>query len=198
MNFNHCIVKVNFDDESHFLELTDPNLPYGNLYWYHDGAGILEIPNKEIPQNIHLEYLPPNKGFESTTTRATTVMINKDETLTIDKRSTQTGTRAASLCDSYYNDDDNQRKESMKKSIASDFTSNIKLEALNFEVLEPRNKECVYTYKFTVENEVLKVGSFRSLKIPFSDVLLGKSILEKEEERKLHKNKTCSRKVIKK
>ncbi len=186
LNFNHCIVKVDLGDKPVYLELTDPDLPFGHLYSYHQGAAVLEIPQRNIPKDIQLEYLTLNPGYENANLRTGTVEVGASEKVTVTKKAIKTGTKAASTCSAYYNEDETERKEKMKKSVSKGFTSPVKLESVSFEKLEPRSKEAIYHYKYSVENEVLKVGSFRSLKIPFADVLLSNSILEKEEEERNH------------
>jgi len=171
LNFNHCIVKVKVDDQPLFLELTDQDLPYGHLYYYHDGATILEIPNENISKDIKLEYLEKNQGYPNKIIRKTTIKVTPEEKLQVNMDVTKTGTKAANACRSYFYEDKSKHLEILEKSVSSFFDSNTKVTDVDFKTLEPRKEKAEYLYNYTVDKEVLKVGSFRSLKIPFADVL---------------------------
>lgn len=181
LNFNHCIVKVKADDQWKFLELTDPNLPYGHLYYYHKDAAILEIPNGSIPKDISLTQLALNEGFDDNITRKTTVMIDLNQKMTIEKNVIKTGTNAAGFSRSYYSKSIKEGKDMIKSAIASYYNSVVTVTDLEYKNIEPLEAEAIYRYKYTVDKEIMKIGSFRSVKIPFGDVLAKSNIIENEE-----------------
>lgn len=181
LNFNHCIVKVYTESGSKYLELTDPNLPYGHLYHYHYNAPILEIPYQEKIANSKLDYLQFNEGYPNKVLRESTVKVGSDNTLLIAKDVIKSGTIGASMCNTYYNEDEKRRKEIMKESIAPGFKSSITLKDVAFHELEPRKQQAKYHYAYSVENELLKLGSMKSLKIPFADNLMAMNIFTDEE-----------------
>lgn len=183
LDFNHCIVKVYLPDGPKFLELTDPDLPYGQLYYYHQGAAILEIPTKNVGENIQLDYLNLNKDFKSQVSRNSEVLITPDSKIEVGKKVIKTGTAAAGIVRSYYYSDQEVQKDDMKKSISSDFKSTVSLKELDFDLLTPRRDSVKYFYKYIVENDILKLGSLRTFKLPFSDKLINMNIFEDEERK---------------
>ncbi|RYU95789.1 transglutaminase domain-containing protein [Emticicia agri] len=171
LNFNHCIVKVNLKSGPKYLELTDTDLPYAHLYYTHNEASILEIPNKSIPKNISLSTLKLNEGYVNKIIRNSTIKVNSTNSIAVKNQVLKTGNQASGATKSYYYDDDEKRKENLKKDLTANFTSTIKVNSFTFQKLEPRADTASYTYEYTVDNEVKKVGSFKTLKIPFSDVV---------------------------
>ncbi len=181
LNFNHCIVKVNLKSGSKYLELTDPDLPYGYLYYYHNEASILEIPTKINTKYAKLSYLKLNSGFQNKIIRSTNLKVNANNSLESKINVTKIGAEAGNACKIYYNSDDTKRRDDLKKELSAIYKSSIKINSFSFEKLEPRADSAKFTYDFTVENEVMKVGSFKTLKIPFSDVLAKLNIFEEGE-----------------
>lgn len=182
LHFNHCIVKVYLDSGPVILELTDPNLPYGHLFYYHQGAAILEIPTVlSSTDDVRLEYLQPNPDYHSEVIRSSVVEVTEDLKIKVDQKVVKTGSRAATTCQHYYNEDDKTRKDNLKKSLSSQFNSALTVQQLDFIDLQPRKDSAVMTYTYLVENDILKLGSFRSMKIPFSDILIQMKVFQDEE-----------------
>ncbi len=181
LNFNHCIVKTYTDHERKFLELTDPNLPYGHLYYYHKMAPILEIPHRESTQGVSLAYLDFNDGYQNWVKRTTEVAVGSDNKIKISAQATFQGTTAANVCYRYYNEDATRRKELLKERFATRFKSNLSVEAVSFPHLEPLSNRAAYHHKIIVENDILKLGSMKTFKVPFSDVLIAMSVFEEGE-----------------
>jgi tetratricopeptide (TPR) repeat protein/transglutaminase-like putative cysteine protease len=178
LNFNHCIVKVNLKNGSKYLELTDTDLPYASLYYTHNGASILEIPTRGIPKNTTLSTLKLNSGYLNKVIREGSILVNSTNNIVIKNHVIKTGNQAGNTCKSYYYEDEDKRKEGLKKDLETNFTSGIKINSLTFEKLEPRKDTASYSYDYSVENEIKKVGSFKTLKIPFSDVIAKMNIFE--------------------
>lgn len=178
LNFNHTIVKVYLEEGSKYLELTNPDLPYGYLYYYHYGAALLEIPTNNVSEDHKLTHLKFNPNYKNETVRNSLVEVLEDYKMKVEMDVIKTGTRASSACKSYYYSDDEERKDKLKKMVSSKFKSLLTIENLNFEILKPRNDTAKYSYTYIVDNDVLKLGSFRSFKIPFTDLLIEMSVFE--------------------
>lgn len=182
LNFNHCIVKVHLEKGDKFLELTDPDLPFGYLYNSHNGASILEIPTvNNISEDIHLTYLTFNEGYKNEIFRHSKVNITDDFKMKIRKENINTGIYASELCKTYFYSDEKEQKDNLKQRISNDFNSALTLDALDFKKLEPRLDTAIFSFDITVDNDVLKLGSFRSVKVPFSDILVRMNIFEDSE-----------------
>lgn len=180
LNFNHCIVKVYLDEGDKYLELTDPDLPYGHLYYYHQGASILEILTEDIPDDIQLEYLKLNSDFNSHVYRDATIKVTDALKLEVNKKTIKTGRAAAASVRGYYYTDPDLRKDKIKQAIGSSFKSSVSMTSLDYDILEPRRDSIKYSYGYLVDNEVLKLGSLRTFKVPFADNLFEMSLFEDE------------------
>lgn len=180
LDFNHCIVKVHLPQGEKFLELTDPDLPYGQLYHFHQGAPILEIPTRDVPADISLERLGINPGHPGETRRSTKVEVAEDGRMTVERRTLKTGLPGVSMVKSNYYSDEKMRFDDVAGALASDHKSPVSLKTLEFEQLEPRRDSVSYRYTYTVENDVMKLGSLRTLKAPFSDRLINMEIFKDE------------------
>lgn len=185
LNFNHCIVNVHLQDGDKYLELTDPDLPFGYLESYHNRAAILEIPAKNIPEDIQLSYLKFNPGYKNEVSRKTKVDITDEYKMDIQMENVYTGTRASSMCKSYYYIGEEDREDKLKQRVTRNFKSSVSLKSMKFEYLEPRKDTSLFNYAFVVENDVLKLGSFRAFKIPFADLLIEMTVFEDSERTKV-------------
>ncbi|MFK7972427.1 MAG: tetratricopeptide repeat protein [Bacteroidia bacterium] len=183
LNFNHCIVKVNIDEEPIYLELTDQNLPFGHLYHYHEGAAILEITDEQEKEGAKLTYLKPNTGYQNNILRATSIKVGDSRDVEVKASVTKTGTMAAGSVERYFNADTKERRERISKSIGGRVDQPIKLGDLTFDKLEQRADSSIYHYDYEIENALMKIGSFRSLKLPFMDVLGTLTIFDNDEAR---------------
>jgi tetratricopeptide (TPR) repeat protein len=182
LNFNHCIVKVNFENEPMYLELTSSTLPFGHLGYYHTGAPILEIPVVDkIKAGAKLEYLIPNKKYRESTSRTNELIIAANGDLEFKKHCTKVGVRASSVVETYFDLDSLERFDKMLSYINDDYTTKVTLKTLTFENLIPLEDTVGYNYSFTVDNGLTKVGSFRSLKVPFTDLLAKLNVFEDED-----------------
>ncbi len=178
LNFNHCIVKIYLKDEHKYLELTDRNLPYGHLYNYHNGAAILEIPIDHIPEETKLEHLKINPNYKNQIVRKSKLKIGEDLKMEIEKSNIKTGIKAASMYDSYYDIDEVSRIDKLKSSISNDFKSLVSINSIDFNKLKLREDSALYSYSYTVDNDILNLGSLKTFKIPFSDILVTMNIFE--------------------
>lgn len=185
LDFNHCIVKTYpKGSEPLYLELTDKNLPFGELYTYHYGSAILEIPKSyQAGKEYKIEKLGFNPGFENGAITKSSVALTPDLRLMIDRNCTRKGSRAAGFVDSYYYKDPEEQKEGLQSRESGYFKSLLSIKDFDFSSVKPRSSEVAYKYSFEVENDILKLGSYYALKIPFVDVLTSLNIF-KEGERK--------------
>lgn len=52
---------------------------------------------------------------------------------------------------------------------------------MEFIGLEPRKDSILYSCSFEVENDVMKIGDLKTLKLPFSDILIGMNLFEDDD-----------------
>jgi|GEM_PF-2354004 len=177
LNFNHCIVQVEVDSEAIYLELTDNFLPFGSYYSYHEGSPILIIDDKN--QSATLEYLPLNRNIDATISRDTKISVDSDG-LQMIADVELVGTEAATFYSTYYNLETSDREVTFKGAIEKKFQSAVDLTAFDTYQFNQLEDELKYKYEVSAPGEVNQMGSFKSFKIPFGDVIMEQSIVRKE------------------
>ena len=71
----------------------------------------------------------------------------------------------------------------LKQALSADFKSNITIDSCLMGDLKPLQDTGYYTSQYVVENEVLKLGSFKSVKIPVTDKLVSTDIFDDKERK---------------
>lgn len=186
LDFNHCIVRIYpTEGQPMYLELTDKDLPFGHLDYYHKNSAILEIPAQyDANANYQLEKLKLNAGYSNAVNRKAVVVVNPDLSISISKKSEKVGSLAGGFVSSYYYEDKERQLEKFKKAVSDDFESLVTLETLDLSKVKPRANKVQYSAKYKVEKDLLKLGSYRALKLPFSDDLTALNIFEEGEREK--------------
>lgn len=178
INFNHCIVKVNLDNEAKYLELTDSFLPFGYLNSFHQGSSILDIPYKLVNINPQLASLNFKNANPAIIKKHSRVEIEHDGVVKIEGNELLSGVAASSITSNYLNLDAMERKVNLNTTLDEFFESDINIDSLWFGTLEMLKDTVQYNYKLSVKNGLNKLGSFKSFKIPFTDVLVSNFLLQ--------------------
>lgn len=181
LDFNHCIVKIYFGNSSMYLELTDKYLPFGHLFASHFNAPILEIPTGKISDDVSLERLTFNRGFENKIMRSGKIVIDKSLKMRIQSNTTNIGTSASDICSAYYNVPNEEQKKMLKQALSADFKSNVTVDSCLMNTLKPLQDTGKYISYYVVDNDVLKLGSFKSFRIPVTDKLATTDIFDDKE-----------------
>ncbi len=183
INFNHCIVKLNLKSGVKYLELTNNYLPYGYLPSTLKFAQILDIPFQKSHANNEIKTLDYNKNYINSIIRKVSVNVKPDLKLEINETDKKVGNEASISYQTYLSLSEKDRKEKLKEFLANAYKSKVAIKDVDFGKLVSRNDTARLQYSFVVDNEVLKVGSLRSLKIPFSDMLAQNALFGEEENR---------------
>ncbi len=183
LNFNHCIVKTNLDNKDYYLELTDEYLPFGTLPSNLLNAQILEIPfDKNERKTADIENLKTDNRVKDKIIRNTLVKITGSD-LALDIKTTKEGRNAASTRYHYRDITKERLFDDFKQSISNRFTKQVSMKDIKFDNLRDMSAPVNYNYSFDVKGEVTKLGSLKSLKVPFTDLILTSKILF-EDDRK--------------
>jgi len=171
VEFNHCIVKAMLDNKSYYIELTDNYLPFASLPNNLNGAEILEIPsatnNTGEPQ---LQLL--KTAVRSRDAIKRTIEIKPNETdLNINVKSVVYGTLTSRIRSHYLHLDNEKQMQDMEKSVANGYRNNIKLQQLSFNDLDKLDDSVNFIYSFRVKNEVSQIGSLKTFKIIYPDMV---------------------------
>ncbi len=184
MEFNHCIVRVIADAKVWYLELTDPELPFGGLPGGDINAFVLEIPfgkNDDIQQKPFL--LNPQNRLKDTRRETTTIEI-KGRDLLLETTAIQSGAIASTLRSDYKDLPQAKRIEEVQGFLAKKFTNPLIVKNLNFGDLKTLSDTAQFNVLFTVKNEVLEIGQLNTIKVPFHDIIFNASSFP--EETRIH------------
>lgn len=174
--FNHCITGVETPEGIRYLDLTGNNYPYGSIpEMDREGFSLLIKPGNKRPASLDSEIFTPRN-----VRRDMRVKIFADNSVELSKVTTKTGALAATMR-SYYRD---QAQSVLEKSLVETLTDDypgLKLIKFDIDNLDEINSPIHYTYEYTVPDYVSEVGSFKFLKIPWTDRLITDKALSYEE-----------------
>ncbi|MGH1366640.1 MAG: DUF3857 domain-containing protein [Calditrichia bacterium] len=162
--FNHCIVGVETDRGTQFLDLTANNYPYRSVPEM-DREGFSLLIKKGSTKPFHLD---PTGFLQREVNRDSQMKMASDNTISLVKHSSKSASLAASMRASYRDQAHSERERVLAEILTRSYNS-VRLESLEFENLDALNEPINYTYTFTVEDYVNEVGKFKFLKVPWAD-----------------------------
>jgi tetratricopeptide (TPR) repeat protein len=183
VEFNHCIAQIKLNGEKFFIELTDNDLPFKSLPDNLLGAAYLFIPNSDAKiSGSKLDYIVAPNRTQSRITRKISVTVDGNNiVLNVDAK--KTGALTSSLRSSYASLTNEKQKEEFEKSISNDYKNPVKLNSIVFTGLDKPEDSVTYKYQYTVQNEVVEVGSMHMIKIPFIDVIASMSSFSADDRK---------------
>ena len=170
VEFDHCIAKTTLDNKEYYIELTDNYLPFASLPNNLPGSAILEIPSKNVSVGGGLKLLNPVNRTKDAVKRV--IDIKPGETdLNISVKTTKYGNLSSGVRSSYLNLDNEKQKQGMEESVANGYKNNVKVDQVNFNGLDKLDDSVMYTYNYTVKNEISEIGSLKTFRVAYPDVV---------------------------
>ncbi|MGG9970303.1 DUF3857 domain-containing protein [Ferruginibacter sp. SUN002] len=171
VEFNHCIAKAMLDGKPYYIELTDNYLPFASLpNNLTGGALILEIPEKNSAVKSELQVLNPvNRGKDIIKRIVDIKPIDND--LNVSVRSVKYGNPTSGMRNDYLHQDTEKQAIAMEKIVAGSYVNNVKLDKIKFDDLAPLNDSVTYSYSYKVKNEVAEIGSLKTFRINYPDIV---------------------------
>jgi len=170
VEFNHCIVKAELDKKHYYIELTDNDLPFSSLPNNLNGALIVEIPNKYSTVTTGLKQLQLENKTRDVIKRIMDIKPDEND-LEITMRTVKYGNPSSFMRADYGKLDEEKRKKDMEESVANDYKNNVKLKFVKFGDLEKLTDSVEYSYGFRVKNEIAEIGSLKTFRIVYPDVV---------------------------
>jgi tetratricopeptide (TPR) repeat protein len=178
IDFNHCIATVNIDDKKFYVDLTNDDLPFGNIYGLNNNAIALEINENPLTTIFNIAEIEKNNSCF----RKTNVTF-KNEKMTVEINSLRRGGLAASTRANYKNKSKEEQMKDMSEAIASDY-ANIKLTSLDFKSgLNDNSDSIEYSYIYNVNRVFNKISNFFAFKIPLTDAYSPIEFLANDERK---------------
>lgn len=163
ISFNHCIAKVNFDDESQYIELTSDLLPFSTF-----GNSLKNATALNIVEGSDIIKLNSKNRVPNTCVRKSLVSFNGDQML-VKKESTKGGYLSASMRSTYRDIGKEQQEKEMTEAIQGKYLKT-KLKNLEFDSTLTISEPFIhYKYSYTVDDAFNDVGGIYIIKLPWAD-----------------------------
>lgn len=170
VEFNHCIAKAVLDNKSYYIELTDNYLPFTSLPNVLNGAIALEIPYRSVTENAALIHLKSTDRVKDVIKRVIEMKPDEDN-MNVKINTVKYGAFTSDVRGTYGNLDHDKEMQEMEKSTAGSYKNNVRLEDVSFGNLSKLNDSVTYSYSYQVENEVAEIGSLKTFKIVYPDIV---------------------------
>lgn len=171
VSFDHCIAKVQLDKKEYYIELTSRYLPFTSLPNDIINSTILEIPRKNEAFVSELRILsPPTRAMDIV--RTTIAMKPEDTDLVVDVLTSRTGNRASLLRYSYNELSPEKLQQSLEESVAANYKNHVVIEKAGpLTQIDNLVDSASIHYTYRVKDEIAEIGSMRTFKLQYPDVV---------------------------
>ena len=168
IEFNHCIVQLQADGKSYYVELTDPKLSFATMPSQLKNSSSLVIPQETEKLTTNLAKLENKYRCVNGSSRDSKVSFTGSD-ITVDRKNTKFGEFARFARGNYADIGKDKQEEDMTKSISKDFTTAVKMNSISFGDLKSLSDTVVYNYNFTVKNAVTEFSGIKLFHLPWAD-----------------------------
>lgn len=170
VDFNHCIAKAVLDNKSYYIELTDNYLPFASLPANLNRAAILEIPSATTTGKPELQLLTAANRTKDVIKRVMDIKPTETD-LNVNVNTVKYGILSSGVRSQYLNLDNDKQIIDMEKSVSNGYKNNVKLQQVSFKDLDKLDDSVSYSYTYKVKNEVSQIGTLKTFRIIFPDVV---------------------------
>ncbi|OOG71602.1 transglutaminase domain-containing protein [Flavobacterium sp. A45] len=184
LEFNHCIVQTRIDNKIVFLELTDKYLPYRMLptSLYKANALVISFDKKENEKSILIK-IPFDSTIENILKTSSVVTLDEKSKIFVNTHTIEGATK------SYYNElfsdgtTEDVREKEIEKGYNKQLQKVISLESVKLVSNEMFDKGLTYETKFSISENLQKVGGLKITEIPFIDKVYTRDIIATENRK---------------
>ncbi|WP_170141401.1 transglutaminase domain-containing protein [Flavobacterium aquicola] len=177
-DFNHCIVQTRIDNKVVFLELTDKYLPYRMLptSLYNANALVISFDKKENEAS-KLINIPFDTTIQNSLKTSSVVTLDDKSKVFVNTHTIAGATK------SYYNElfSDATTKDVRDKEIEKGYNKQLQkvvsLQSVKLVANETFDKALTYETKFSINENLQKVGTLKITEIPFIDKVYTRDII---------------------
>jgi hypothetical protein len=162
--FNHAIVAVELADSTLFLDLTAQNYPIGSVPDMDLDAFALLI-QQDVKKPL---YLSSDFFNRAAIKRKTYITVTENDAINSTIETTRSYGLAAGFRNRYRFKGRNEQYKDLTEILARDY-SNVQLQNFAIENLDSNNPELTYRYSFTAQDFIGTAGSFKIMRIPWTD-----------------------------
>ncbi|RYZ99039.1 MAG: hypothetical protein EOP47_17875, partial [Sphingobacteriaceae bacterium] len=166
IDFNHCIAKVNLNNQEYYIELTSPYLPFRSLYNSSLNSTILDIGDSGSQTTV--KYLNPANRKINNTKREVSIVF-KDKDMVVSEKTYKTAALAAYMRENLSDVSEKDRIKRMKEAIASTYpdVDIIKLKYNNEERIN-RTDTVYMNLVYSLKNHTKSIGGMSIFNLPWS------------------------------
>lgn len=183
-DFNHCIVKTIIDNKIVFLELTDKYLPYRMLpaSLYKANALVISFDKKEN-ETSKLINIPFDTTIQNSLKTSSVVTLDDKSKIFVNTHIVEGATK------SYYNElfsdatTDDIRKKEIEKQYNKQLQKVVSLQSVKLVSNQTFDKSLTYETKFSINENLQKVGALKITEIPFIDKVYTRDIIASENRK---------------
>lgn len=179
LGFNHCIVKLQLENKSYFVELTDKYLPFKAMPMSLVNANALVVSfDKSENEKVNLSTISEDNALKNSSTTEVEVTIGDDS-----KKYVVTG-KVSGFLKAYYNElfsnayTEDVRKKKLEEDYNARLSSNINFEYSKVVSNNFYESELVYQTAFSIPERIQSVGSLKITSIPFIDRVYTRNVIE--------------------
>ena len=166
IDFNHAIVNITMDGKPLYLDLTAQNYPVGSVPQADMGAFALNIqPGVTSPV-----YLDEDLFMKRELKRDNQSTILEDNSLNVEIATIRTGSFAAQARQAYRFMGQKDREKTLIENLNRDYP-NLELKSFVIENIDSIAPDIRYHYKFKVPAYVNEAGSFKIVRMPWTDAV---------------------------
>lgn len=179
MDFNHCIIRYKDGNQYHYLELTDPQLPFGVVTTSMANAQILNVAYDYKP-NESIRLLTDESRVKAGYIRKVKMKITAHdvEVSTVLQSNADLG---RDIRQKFEHKTTEERKSTIESELAGSFKNQVILNHFDFEGLETLADTVEERVDFVAKNEVIEVGDFNMIKPVMIDVVATLGIFSRED-----------------
>jgi len=181
IDFNHCIVQTRIDNKVVFLELTDKYLPYRMLpsSLYKANALVISFDKKENEASklINISF---DSNIQNVLKTSSVITLDEKSKVFVNTHTIEGATK------SYYNElfsdatTADVRQKEIEKGYNKQLQKVISLQSVKLISNELFDKALTYETKFSINENLQKVGGLKITEIPFIDKVYTRDIIASE------------------
>lgn len=167
ISFNHCIVGLDINGGTKYLDLTASDYPLGSVSLVVNNSFALPIKNG-VQQPT---YLQPLQFSPNSLKRTSYAELKEDNSLTFECISQRSGTYGADIRSRYKGKTESERNKILTEILSSDYP-NVKVNEVTTKEVDGSDGVAEDNTKYFVPKYLTDAGGFKLLQIPWTDKLV--------------------------
>lgn len=161
IDFNHCMAKVNLNNQDYYIELTSKYLPFGSMYSQYINSSILDIGGID---NSTIKYLNPSSRKQNIINRTSTISF-KDKDLLIDESAYETAAVAGAIKSFYKDLSLKDQIKKTKEAISQAYPDN----EINQIAFKDAIDTVYFKINYEIRNTIKEIAGLSIFSLPWSN-----------------------------